>query len=121
MRYSNYSDDSLSHIDDRKSITVDSSQVNLTQEANSQYIKYGDSYAYVYKDYVTKENIPVMFWGTVTDSALNIRQKPSSSSAKLGVFSDYPRVRIYGMTGNWYKIRYEDQDAWIYSSYVKKD
>lgn len=38
--YENYRDDKLSYIDENKSIRVDASQLNLTQEANSQYIPF---------------------------------------------------------------------------------
>lgn len=38
--YNNYSDDKYSSIDAQKNITVDSSQINITQEQNSQYIPF---------------------------------------------------------------------------------
>lgn len=40
LQYNNYSDDKLSYIDENKSITVDPTQINLTQETNSQYIPF---------------------------------------------------------------------------------
>lgn len=38
--YNNYSDDKYSSIDAQKNITVDNSQINITQEQNSQYIPF---------------------------------------------------------------------------------
>ena len=38
--YEKYSDDKVSTIDNLKNITVDSSQINLTQEENSQYVPF---------------------------------------------------------------------------------
>lgn len=38
--YNNYSDDKLSYVDTNKSITVDSSQINISQEENSQFIPF---------------------------------------------------------------------------------
>lgn len=38
--YNEYSDDKVSTIDNLKNITVDSSQINLTQEENSQYVPF---------------------------------------------------------------------------------
>lgn len=39
-QYKNYEDEKFSYVNDMKEITVDSSQVNLTQEENSQYIPF---------------------------------------------------------------------------------
>ena len=38
--YEEYSDDKISTVDNLKNITVDSSQINLTQEENSQYVPF---------------------------------------------------------------------------------
>ena len=38
--YDNYTDDKLSYIDTNKNITVDSSQINISQEENSQFIPF---------------------------------------------------------------------------------
>ena len=40
LNYAKYHDDKYSSIDELKNITVDSSQINLTQEQNSQYIPF---------------------------------------------------------------------------------
>ena len=40
LNYTKYHDDKYSSIDELKNITVDSSQINLTQEQNSQYIPF---------------------------------------------------------------------------------
>ena len=38
--YNNYTDEKLSYIDEQKNITVDSSQINISQEENSQFIPF---------------------------------------------------------------------------------
>ena len=38
--YDEYADDRVSHVDEKKSISVDSSQINISQEENSQYIPF---------------------------------------------------------------------------------
>ena len=38
--YEEYSDDKISHIDENKNITVDASQINISQEENSQFIPF---------------------------------------------------------------------------------
>ena len=40
LTYNDYSDDNLSTIDDKKNITVNQNQINLTQETNSQFIPF---------------------------------------------------------------------------------
>lgn len=40
LYYAEYSDDRMSHIDENKNITLNSEQINLTQESNSQYIPF---------------------------------------------------------------------------------
>ena len=39
-QYEKYRDENYSHIDDKKSISVNESQINITQESNSQYIPF---------------------------------------------------------------------------------
>ena len=39
-RYNQYTDDKYSTVDNNKNITMDSSQINITQETNSQYIPF---------------------------------------------------------------------------------
>ena len=39
-QYSQYTDDKYSMVDTNKNITMDSSQINITQEKNSQYIPF---------------------------------------------------------------------------------
>ena len=38
--YNNYTDEKLSYIDEGKNISVDSSQINISQEENSQFITF---------------------------------------------------------------------------------
>ena len=39
-QYNNYSDEKYSTVDENKNITMDSSQINITQESNSQYVPF---------------------------------------------------------------------------------
>lgn len=76
--------------------------------------------AFVYSDYVDKASA-IKFWGTVNDTDLNIRAQANSSSKKLGQFFQGDRIYIVDESGNWYKIRYCGQDAYVYKTYVDKD
>lgn len=96
-------------------------KVEVYEESGSWLkIKYNNDYGYVFKTYIDKEST-IKFCGTVNDTDLNIRANATSSSKKLGSFKFGDRVYVIGTSGNWYKIRYCGQNAWVYSSYIDKD
>lgn len=56
--------------------------------------------------------------GTVTANALNVRQQPTTSSAKLGLLYKNETVQIVDDTGSWYKILYKNNYAFVSKNYV---
>lgn len=56
--------------------------------------------------------------GTVTADALNVRQQPTTSSAKLGLLYKNDTVKIVDDTGSWYKILYKNNYAFVSKNYV---
>ena len=56
--------------------------------------------------------------GTVTADALNVRQQPTTSSAKLGLIYKNETVQIVDDTGSWYKILYKNNYAFVSKNYV---
>lgn len=56
--------------------------------------------------------------GTVTADALNVRQQPTTSSAKLGLLYKNETVQIVDDTGSWYKILYKNNYAFVSKNYV---
>lgn len=57
--------------------------------------------------------------GTVKASNLNIRQKASTSSKKVGSISNNKKVTIYAKSGSWYKIKYGKVTGYVSAQYVK--
>lgn len=56
--------------------------------------------------------------GTVTAYALNIRQKATTNSTSLGLLYKNNTVQIVDETGNWYKILYKNNYAFVSKNYV---
>lgn len=57
--------------------------------------------------------------GTVKASKLNIRQKPTTSSKKVGSVPNKKTVKIYAKSGSWYKIKYGKVTGYVSAKYVK--
>lgn len=57
--------------------------------------------------------------GTVKASNLNIRQKASTSSKKVGSIPNNKKVTIYAKNGSWYKIKYGKVTGYVSAQYVK--
>ena len=51
-------------------------------------------------------------------SNLNIRSFPSTDAAIIGKIPNGAAVSIYGQTGNWYVIRYNDIDGYAAADYI---
>lgn len=92
----------------------------ISEEGDWLMIDMDGEIAFVYDDYVDRASV-IKFWGTVNDTDLNIRAQANSSSKKLGQFFQGDRIYIVDESGNWYKIRYCGQDAYVYKTYVDKD
>lgn len=56
--------------------------------------------------------------GTVKASKLNIRQKTSISSKKVGSVPNNKKVTIYSKSGSWYKIKYGKITGYVSAQYV---
>ncbi|MGL5646530.1 MAG: SH3 domain-containing protein [Clostridium sp.] len=53
-------------------------------------------------------------------STLRVRTSPSLSSGVIGSLQSGQTFKITGQSGNWYKIDYNGQSAYVSSNYVKK-
>lgn len=56
--------------------------------------------------------------GVITGSKVKYRKGPGKNYKKLGTLKKGETVTIYGTSGNWYKIK-ENQEGWVCASYVK--
>lgn len=110
-------------------------------------IKNGSSTGYVYSKYIDKytgtdniPNIPVTPKPeetpvtpvtppltqqtyekyTIITNSLNVRASKSTSSKKLGSFSDGTVINVYNISNGWAEIKYNNKKAYISSSYICK-
>lgn len=112
----------------------------IGSESNWYKIIYNGGEGYVSKTYVTisnnnanssngnssnnsnngnsNSNISIKKTGTVTVTALNIRQQPTTNSASLGLLYKNNKVEIVDDTGEWYKILYKNNYAFVSKNYV---
>ena len=49
---------------------------------------------------------------------VNVRAKPTADSKKLGVLHEGNSIIRTGVSGSWYKVIFNDEEAYIYSSYL---
>ena len=82
-----------------------------------------DVVGYVYKKFVQvgkKGDAPLVDTATVTNApdGVNIRAKASSSSKILGVAHNGDKFEVKGKKGNWTKVIYDGDTAYIYTSYL---
>ncbi|WP_297632765.1 SH3 domain-containing protein [uncultured Clostridium sp.] len=66
-------------------------------------------------------NMPVNYdysVGTVNAQGLNVRQEPALDSSVLTCLNYGQRVQILSQDGNWLKINYNGQPAYVWASYV---
>lgn len=84
---------------------------------------------YVYAKYITGDagsnqtNTSVNATGVVNTSALNVRQGPSTSSARLGTIGLGTKVQVIGTSGTeWYQVSLslngQNVNAYVYKSYI---
>ncbi|UYZ20886.1 SH3 domain-containing protein [Mesobacillus jeotgali] len=57
--------------------------------------------------------------GTVTATSLNVREKPSLNSSKVGQLSYGAAVTVHSQSNGWAEITYEGKSAWVSAEYVK--
>lgn len=57
--------------------------------------------------------------GTVTETSLNVRSTPSTSSQSVGTLRYNQKVEILEKSNGWYKISFDGKQGYINSSYLK--
>jgi cell wall-associated NlpC family hydrolase len=58
--------------------------------------------------------------GYITSDGINFREEPSTDSKILKTFLQNAKVTILLEEGNWYKIRYNDQEGYVVKTYVSE-
>lgn len=97
----------------------------LGTSGNWIYVKYNDKTGYVYKRFVDDETTgstpttPAEKTTTVyTTANLQVREKASTSSKRLGVLKKGTAVQTYSKSNGWYEIRYNGKKAYISAQYT---
>lgn len=57
--------------------------------------------------------------GTVTETSLNVRSTPSTSSQSVGTLRYNQKVEILEKSNGWYKISFDGKQGYVNSSYLK--
>jgi uncharacterized protein YgiM (DUF1202 family) len=62
-------------------------------------------------------------WSTLycQTNRVNVRSQPSTDSEVLGKLSTNDPIAVIDETENWYKITYQDQNAWVYKTFFKEE
>lgn len=102
--------------------------VKITAKNGSWYkIKYGNGSGWVSADYIKLQAAAptVKFTahnGNATvylnSGSLNVRQSPSTTAAVIGQLYDYDKVKVTGVSTDWYKIEYKNKTAYVSADYV---
>ena len=56
--------------------------------------------------------------GVVNANQINVRQSADTESEKLGLLFEGDEIDILSNEGNWYKINYNNQEAYVFSDYI---
>ncbi len=56
--------------------------------------------------------------GTITADGVNFRSRASTSGAVLDVLYKGDAVTVLGTSGNWYKVKFEGTNGYVFKSYV---
>ena len=59
--------------------------------------------------------------GVVTEITVNAREKASIDSDVVMFVTQDDKVEILEKTGDWYKIKYNNKEGYVYSDFVKVD
>ena len=73
---------------------------------------------HLYKEYLTSPNPEEAAWNEVTASALNVRDKPSTTGNIVGLKHQYDKVNIYSLQNNWAKIS-PTENKWCSYRYLR--
>lgn len=76
----------------------------------------GDPNAYITVKPVT---YPAGIYGVNTaGSTLNLREKPTTSSASLKAIPDKTKLTLSKKDGNWYQTKYDGKTGWVSATYI---
>ena len=59
--------------------------------------------------------------GTVEASSLRLREEPSLESPQVGAVPQGTKVRLLGRDGEWFQVRIDDADAYMFAEYITED
>ncbi len=97
-------------------------QTYLYQHASSLMVLGGEAAlsSTIVNSYKMKEQAEevVLETGIVTASSLNVRTSPGLNGTKIGALPRNAEVDIYGYAGDWAKINYQGQVAYVHSGYL---
>ncbi|ESU30719.1 hypothetical protein G3A_20645 [Bacillus sp. 17376] len=99
----------------------------LSSNGNWAEVRTKDLRGWVSKEYITskeskeKDTPPVITKtsGTVNATSLNVREKPSLNSGKVGQLSYGSAVTVHSQSNGWAEISYAGKSAWVSAEYLK--
>lgn len=100
-------------------------KVTIIGESGSWYkIKHGSKTGHVAKEFIklnSSKKTTVKKTGKVNISSgsLNVRNKASTSAAKIGSLKKKATVTIIGESGSWYKIKHGSKTGYVAKEYIK--
>ncbi|MBF0707262.1 N-acetylmuramoyl-L-alanine amidase [Alkalihalobacillus hwajinpoensis] len=97
-------------------------QTYLYQNASSLMVLGGEAAipSSIVDSYKMKDKVEevVLETGIVTASSLNVRTSPEMNGTRIGALPRNAEVDIYGYSGDWAKIKYQGQVAYVHSGYL---
>ena len=114
---------------------IEGNEVSIIGTAGDWYkIDFNGKVGYVYGEYIqvttnvgesnsSNSNSQSIFGkGKVVNTSvgLNIRQSTSTSSSILGTLRDGQVVDLLALEGEWYKIKYNNIEGYVYKSYIQQ-
>ena len=94
-------------------------RVEVIGEQQDWYkVKYNGLTGYSYKPYINLDSNISNKTGRVNTSVLNVRKTPSTQYTEIGTLRKGETVNILGQEGVWYKISYQNGQAYVHSDYI---
>jgi len=86
-------------------------------------VKFNNTTGYVHKDYInfTKSETNMTGQGTVINAneGLRVRESASTSAGVLGHVYTGNKLDIIGLSGDWYKVKFNNTTGYVHKEYVK--
>lgn len=84
--------------------------------------KYNNQKAFVSSKYIVKIDIneKLELFKVVSESRLNVRNKPSTNSRIIGALQPKSLIEVFSKTEYWAKIRYNNNIGYISTQYIEK-